>query len=415
MASEYTAAIGTKDLARARDFLLSWEADGPGPDDEQTASRRRAASYMARFGREGMSFLSLKSESSYWFGAGGCVAYVDTGASWVAAGAPLCAPGDTEAVAAAFVKAAMTTGRRATFFAAEQTFGDEPSLDAICIGQQPTWNPQRWPSTLSSSRSLREQLRRAKAKGVRVRRLEAAEVLDPNSPTRVAVERIVKAWLDTKGLETMGFLVHPAPFALPEARRYFVAKREGTIVACLIASPVPARRGWLVDMTARTKAAPNGTTELLVDALMRGIDGGLRVGVVGTGSAVRPGPRLDEEDWLAHTVVVRLRGPAGVQGEAASAGMGADVSRSSQAHAGNDRADGCVDRVCQRKPAAIRPADSAAPPREGRLDGRSDCGRGERGNRDCHVRGLDPAPIRESARGRFDEHHAQPRATPARL
>jgi phosphatidylglycerol lysyltransferase len=266
MASEYTAAIESKNPARAWDFLLSRDA---GAGDEQTASRRRAASYVARFGREGMSCLSLKSESSYWFGAGGCVAYVDTGGSWVAAGAPLCAAGDTEAVAAAFVKAAETTGRRATFFAAEQTFSDEPSLDAVCIGQQPTWDPQTWPSTLSSSRSLREQLRRARAKGVRVRPLEAAEVLDPKSPTRLDVERIVKAWLDTKGLATMGFLVHPEPFALPEARRYLVAERDGVIVECLIASPVPARRGWLVDMTARTKAAPNGTTELLVDALMR--------------------------------------------------------------------------------------------------------------------------------------------------
>jgi len=266
MASEYTAAIGTENPATAGVYLLSWDDAGSGAND---ASRHRAASYVARFGHEGMSCLSLNSESVYWFGAGGCVAYVDTGASWVAAGAPLCATGDTEAVATAFVKAAATRDRRAAFFAAEQAFDHDPSLDAVCIGQQPTWDPQRWPSTLSSSRSLREQLRRARAKGVSVRPLEAAEVSAPASPTRVAVERIVKTWLETKGLPPMGFLVDPEPFALSEARRYFVAEREGAIVACLIASPVPARRGWLVDMTARMTDAPNGTTELLVDALMR--------------------------------------------------------------------------------------------------------------------------------------------------
>jgi len=268
MATEYTAVLGSKNLVNDGDSVLSWRAVEPGTGADR-ASRRRAASFVARFGREGMSSLSLKSECSYWFGAGGCVAYFDTGASWVAAGAPLCAKRDTESVAAAFVRAADRAGRRASFFAAEQAFESVPSLGSVCIGQQPTWDPQRWSSTLRGSRSLREQLRRARAKGVRVRPLEATEVLDPSSPMRLEVERIVKGWLETKGLAPMGFLVQPEPFAFPEARRYFVAEREGAIVGCLIAAPVPGRRGWLVDTTARTKGAPNGTTELMVDALMR--------------------------------------------------------------------------------------------------------------------------------------------------
>jgi phosphatidylglycerol lysyltransferase len=48
----------------------------------------------------------------------------------------------------------------------------------------------------------------------------------------------------------------------------FVARREGRIVAFLVASPVAARKGYLVEELARSSRAPNGTSELLIDAAM---------------------------------------------------------------------------------------------------------------------------------------------------
>jgi phosphatidylglycerol lysyltransferase len=42
-------------------------------------------------------------------------------------------------------------------------------------------------------------------------------------------------------------------------------------VAYLVASPVPARRGWLIEQIVRGARTPNGTSELLVDAAMRAL------------------------------------------------------------------------------------------------------------------------------------------------
>ena len=39
----------------------------------------------------------------------------------------------------------------------------------------------------------------------------------------------------------------------------------GEIVGFLVASPVPLRKGWLIEQIIRGRAAPNGTTELLLD------------------------------------------------------------------------------------------------------------------------------------------------------
>jgi phosphatidylglycerol lysyltransferase len=51
----------------------------------------------------------------------------------------------------------------------------------------------------------------------------------------------------------------------------FVATRRQDVVGFLVASPVPARNGWLIEQIIRGDGAPNGTAELLVDAAMRAV------------------------------------------------------------------------------------------------------------------------------------------------
>jgi phosphatidylglycerol lysyltransferase len=54
-------------------------------------------------------------------------------------------------------------------------------------------------------------------------------------------------------------------------RRLFVAERGGQTVGFLIASPIPRRDGWLIEQIIRGRAAPNGTTELLLDTAVRAL------------------------------------------------------------------------------------------------------------------------------------------------
>ncbi len=82
---------------------------------------------------------------------------------------------------------------------------------------------------------------------------------------RVALAACLGEWLATRGLPPLHFLVEPDTLARLEDRRLYVAAREGAVVAFLLASPVPARQGWLIEQIIRGHAAPSGTSELLAD------------------------------------------------------------------------------------------------------------------------------------------------------
>jgi len=226
-------------------------------------------------GRDAMSFLALESGMRHWFdapppeGTGSCVAYADTAGAWVAACGPLVAETGGEhgadAAAARFVAAARAAGKRACFFATEQPHLD--GMSHLLIGEQPVFHPREWLERLHERKRLREQLRRARAKGVRVRRA-SPEGLAPGSPLQTQVEGLARAWLGSRHIEPMGFLVAVEPFHHPEEHRYLVAEQAGRVVAFLSAVPIYARRAWLVEDLFRAADAPNGTTETLLHALL---------------------------------------------------------------------------------------------------------------------------------------------------
>ena len=225
---------------------------------------------MLRHGSEATSFQTLETGYAYFFqGNDACVAYVDTGGAWVAAGAPISAPSARAEVVSAFLSAARCAGKRAIFFATEQPLSDSlgQPLRALVIGEQPVWDPRTWPTTLAKHRSLREQLRRARAKGVSTRALSPSEY-GPGE-TRRGIERVTEHWLGGRAMAPMGFLVNVEPFAFPSQRCCFVAELHGRVVGFAGLVPVPARNGWFIEDLVRDPKAPNGTGELLVNEAMR--------------------------------------------------------------------------------------------------------------------------------------------------
>jgi phosphatidylglycerol lysyltransferase len=92
---------------------------------------------------------------------------------------------------------------------------------------------------------------------------------DPTSPTRAACEALVQRWLLERGMHEMKFMVLVHPFSFAEERRYVVAEREGLLIGFAAAVPIYQREGWFVEDLIRAGDAPNGTPELLVDALMQ--------------------------------------------------------------------------------------------------------------------------------------------------
>ena len=238
------------------------------PDGDR-GERQRVLALLKRHGWNATSFQILEPGFRYWFdGDDACVGYVDTGRAWVAAGSPVAPPERFAEVSAKFVAAATAARRRACCFATESRFHDAAGWSALRVGDQPIWAPEDWATVVRDHRSLREQVRRARAKGVRVRGLTPGE-LAPGQPARIELDGLIARWLASRTIAPMGFLVQVDPFSFPDERRYFVAERDGKAVGFLCAIPIYARPGWFFEDFLRDPSAPNGTVELLVDAGMR--------------------------------------------------------------------------------------------------------------------------------------------------
>lgn len=240
-------------------------AFAPARDDD------RALALIQRFGRTATAFRALGAGLEHWFltdarGDRGVVAYYRTPGAMVSAGEPVAAPHEAIAVAEAFVEFAASQHCRVSFFATEGILASSPRFRRVMLGEQPVWDPQSWADHIANHRSLREQLRRAKAKGVTVQRLDAAAMREPMR--RASLERLIDRWFAARPMARMGFLVEVDPFEWLSQRQSFVAMRGDLPVALLSIVPVPARAGWLFEHLLRDPDAPNGTAELLVHHAM---------------------------------------------------------------------------------------------------------------------------------------------------
>ena len=147
---------------------------------------------------------------------------------------------------------------------------------------------------IRARRSVRAQLNRAVNKGVRIESLAPAESVD-----HPEISRILKEWLASRRLPPMHFLVEPEVLSgIVDDRILLLARREQRIVAFLVASPVKARNGFLIEELARSPQAPNGTSELLIDAAMhRFAEAGCTYATMGL-VALASGTTGDNPLWL---------------------------------------------------------------------------------------------------------------------
>jgi phosphatidylglycerol lysyltransferase len=197
------------------------------------------------------------------------VGYQRRGGYVLAAGAPVCRADLMSEVTAEFEAFAASEGCRVCYVCAgdrlREAFADSPRHSVVALGAQPVWHPGDWASMVSGHASLRAQLQRARNKGVRI---EEVDALTAASDPELA--GILNEWLAQRCLPPLHFLVEPEVLrGEVEDRVVMVARRDGRQIAYLVASPIAARKGYLIEEIARRHDAPNGTSELLIDAAMR--------------------------------------------------------------------------------------------------------------------------------------------------
>lgn len=227
----------------------------------------RARALVLRYGWNSTSYQILNPGIAHWFAPAGdaVVGYVDCGAVWTAAGAPVCAEARLPSAVAEFEAAAAALGASVCYLAAEARLENlcraRPGYAFAVLGAQPCWDPAGWPRILARRASLRAQLARARNKGVVVRTWSSARATDHPD-----LHRCLAEWLASKGLPALRFMTTPFTLGRLADRMVFVAERGDAVVGFLVATPVPARGGWLVEQIVRGRSAPNGTAELMVDA-----------------------------------------------------------------------------------------------------------------------------------------------------
>lgn len=227
---------------------------------------------MLAHGWNATAYQILNPGISHWFSAAGdaVVGYVERAGMWIVAGAPVCTDGRLLAVVEELGAASASAHRRICYFGAgerlERRLIPTGRWSAASLGAQPSWTPSRWPDLIQRHKSLRAQLNRARNKSVSISEWTSVAERD-----RARLQQCLADWLERRGLPPLHFLVEPDTLGQLSDRRLFVAMRQDDVVGFLVASPVPARRGWLIEQIIRGSSAPNGTAELLVDAAMRAL------------------------------------------------------------------------------------------------------------------------------------------------
>jgi phosphatidylglycerol lysyltransferase len=240
------------------------------PGSVMTLEQQRARGIVLSHGWNATAYQLLNPGMHYWFSEEheAVVGYTRRAGVRVVAGAPITLQEHLADVAAAFEQDAARTGETVCYFCADARLASlyerHPRYARLLVGGQPVWNPQHWPELSETRKSLRAQLKRARNKGVRVTAWSSEK-----AHRHPALEALLDTWLKSKRLPALGFLVEPRTLSFLHDRRVFVAEQHGRPVGFLVASPVPARQGWLVEQIVRHPQAPNGTAELLVDAAAR--------------------------------------------------------------------------------------------------------------------------------------------------
>jgi phosphatidylglycerol lysyltransferase len=235
--------------------------------DEETC--RRVLALLQRYGREATSFQILEPGLKYWFAEDAVVGYGDLETAWVSAGEPVCDPARLPEVVRGFVEAAEGAGKRARFFHVSEEFALRSGCRSTHVGELPVWDPTDWDATVKSARSLREQIKRPRPKGVTARCVDAREMADADGPLRKQCDAVIGQWLHDRHMSELKFMVRLHPYGYPEERRYAIAEQNGRVIGFAVAIPVYGRKGWFIEDLVREPTTPNGTVELLIDTLMR--------------------------------------------------------------------------------------------------------------------------------------------------
>jgi phosphatidylglycerol lysyltransferase len=239
-------------------------------DMENMIDMHRARDLVLRYGWNVSAYQILNPGIHHWFSVEGdaVIGYVKRHNVWVVAGAPVCDQNRLGSAVASFEYETAQAGAHVCYLGAdtrlELHFHSDSNHSIVVIGALPIWKPQHWPLILARRTSIRAHIKSVRNKGVFV-----SEWPPEQAENHPDLKRCLNEWLLEQRLPPMHFLAEPQILGRLFDRRVFVAEHGGDPVGFLVASPVPARNGWLIEQVIQGQNAPLGTAELIIDVVMR--------------------------------------------------------------------------------------------------------------------------------------------------
>jgi phosphatidylglycerol lysyltransferase len=238
-------------------------------NDADRDNFEKARDLVMKYGWNTTCFQLLNPGMEHWFSRAGdaVVGFVQANGHRVVGGAPVCEEARLADVVAEFEKDAASNGEKVTYFLAEarleSVLSGSHDHSFVLLGAQPVWDPANWPEIVKANTSLRAQLNRAGNKGVAVTEWPTKKAT--NNPQ---LQDCLDAWLDSKGLPPLHFMVEPDTLGRLDHRRIFVAEHRHEVIGFVNLSPIPTRNGWLFEQFPHRPGSPNGTVELMIHHAM---------------------------------------------------------------------------------------------------------------------------------------------------
>ena len=232
-----------------------------------TPAMQHAREIVLRYGSGSFCCRILQAGFEYWFSRKTCavIGYKKRGRYLVCGGEPACSQKEYREVLFEFELWARRQGLEVIYFGVEKAEArPHHRYSSIVLGAEPIWEPSYWNACMEQSAGLRKQLRRATNKGIAI-----VEIAAGAATARDSMRRTLARWVASRAMPPLGFLadVRP-PFVADEQQVILAGLQHGQMVAYITACPIPQVRGYLIDQIVRTPDAPNGTSELLIDAMM---------------------------------------------------------------------------------------------------------------------------------------------------
>lgn len=135
-------------------------------------------------------------------------------------------------------------------------------MGLLGIGESGYFNLPDWKPRGDKGKKVRAGVNQARGAGVTIERYDPRNNQDRH--LRTELEQLCQAWIGTRKVDALGWLLELDPFFLSEHKRYFLARRAGKVEGLLACSPIPARQGWYLEDLIRHPQAERGVSELLV-------------------------------------------------------------------------------------------------------------------------------------------------------